>query len=75
MESDDMKLPLFHGNGTDDPEQYWFLCEAVWIVRQTTDDDVKKGQLTTTLRGRTLDWFMKFTQVPQGAPVKTLNEI
>ena len=60
MEGDDTKLPLFHGNGTDDPEQYRFLCKVVWTVRQATDDDVKKGQRATTLRGRALDWFMKF---------------
>ena len=70
-----MKLPLFHGNETNDPEQYWFLCEAVWTVRQTIDDDVKKGMLATTLRGYRLDWFMKFIQVPQGTLVKTLDEI
>ena len=70
-----MKLPLFHGNKTDDPEQYWFLCEAVWIVRQDTDKDVKKGQLATTLRGRALDWYMKFIQVPMGTPTKTLDEV
>ena len=75
MAGDDMKLPLYHGNGTDDPEQYWFLCEAVWIVRQATNDDVKKGQLANTLQGRALDWFMKFIQVPQGNLVNTLDEI
>ena len=74
MSNDDTKLPLFHGKGTDDPKQYWFLCEAVWTVRQTTDDDVKKGQLVTTLWGRVLDWFMKFIQVPTGTPAKTLDE-
>ena len=64
MVGDDMKLPLFHGNGTDDPEQYWFLCESVWTIRHATHDDVKKGHLATTLRGHALDWFMKFIQVP-----------
>ena len=29
MAGDDMKLPMFHGNGTDDPKQYWYLCEVV----------------------------------------------
>ena len=64
MEGDGAKLLLFHGNGTDDPKKYWFLCEAVWIVRHTIDDEVKKGQLETTLRGRSLDCFMKFIEVP-----------
>ena len=75
MAGDDAKLPLFNGNGTEDPKQYQFLCEAVWIVKQTVDDDVKKGQLETTLQGRALDWFMKFLQVPTGAPMKTLVEV
>ena len=70
-----MKLPMFHGNGTDDPEQYWFLCEAVWTAKQTIDDDVNKGQLATTLWGCVLDWYMRFIQVLQGTTMKTLDEI
>ena len=49
MACNDAKLPLFHGNGTEDLEQYWFLCEALWTVKQTIDDEVKKGQLVMTL--------------------------
>ena len=74
MVSDEMKLPIFHGNGTHDPEQYWFLCEAIWTARQTIDDDVKKSRLATILRGCALEWFMRFTQVPQGGTTKTLDE-
>ena len=74
MAGDDTKLPLFHGNETDDPEQYWFLYEVVWIVRQATDNDVNKGQLVNTLWGCALDWYMKFIQVPTGTPVKMLDE-
>ena len=75
MARDTMKLPLFHVNGTTGPELYWFLCEVVWNIRQATDDDVKKGQLATTLRGCTLNWFMNFIQVPQGTSMNKLNEI
>ena len=74
-EGDDAKLPLFHGNGIEDVEQYQFLCEAVWIVKQILDDDINKGQLEKTLRGRALDWFMKFVQVLTGTPANTLAEI
>ena len=70
-----MKLLIFNGNGTDDPEQYQFLCEAIWTTRQTVDDDVKKIQLVTTLRGRALEWFMRFARIPQGGTAKTLDEI
>ena len=75
MAWDDMKLPLLHGKRINDPEQYWFLCEPVWTIRHATNDDVKKGQLATTMRGRALDSFMKFIQVPQGTPAKILDEI
>ena len=75
MAGDNSKLPLFHGNGMDDPDQYWFLCEAVWTVREVTDDDIKKGQLETTLWRRALYWYMKFIQVPTGTPVKILDEV
>ena len=70
MAGDEMKLPMFHGNGTDVPESYWFLCEAVQIARQIVDNDIKKIQLETTL-----DWYMRFVQVPHGIVKKTLNEI
>jgi len=29
MVGGEMKLPLFQGNGSEDPQQHWFLCEAV----------------------------------------------
>ena len=75
MGGDDVKLPLFHGNETEDPKKYWFLCEVVWTVKQALDDDAKKGQLVMTLRGHALDWFMKFVQVPTGTPTMTMAEI
>ena len=31
--------------------------------------------MITTLRGRALDWFMKFCVVPLGEPLKNLEEI
>ena len=30
---DDMKLPTFKGTGAEDPEQHWFLCEAIWTIK------------------------------------------
>ena len=38
---DDMKLPTFKGTGEEDPEQHWFLCEAVWTIKQIQDDKTK----------------------------------
>ena len=26
----DIKLPIFNGNGLEDLEQHWFLCKAIW---------------------------------------------
>ena len=38
---DDIKLPIFKGTGSEDPEQFWFLCEAVWNAKKITDPDVR----------------------------------
>ena len=75
MVGDEMKLPIFHGNDTNDIDKYSFLCEVIWIARQAVDDDVKKIQLETTLSGRALDWYMRFMLVPQGGTTKKLDEI
>ena len=32
MAGHDIRLPTFNGNGAEDPEQRWFICEAVWMV-------------------------------------------
>jgi hypothetical protein len=26
--ADEMRLPIFRGDGSEDPDQHWFLCEA-----------------------------------------------
>ena len=41
MAGGEMKLPVFYGNGSEDPQQHWFLCEAVWRVKQVTDANMK----------------------------------
>ena len=58
---DDTKLPIFRGTGLEDPEQHWFLCEAVWTIKHITNNDVKIVQLATTLSERALTWFMKYS--------------
>ena len=40
---DDIKLPIFWGIGAKDPEQHFFLCEAVWNIKQVQNDDTKKA--------------------------------
>ena len=58
---DDMKLPTFKDTGAEDPEQHWFLCEAVWTIKQIQDDNTKLVQLATTLRERDLTRYMNYT--------------
>ena len=58
---DDMKLLVFKGSGLQDHEQYWFLCDAMWSVKQVVYDAIKMAQLTTTFRDRALNWFMKYS--------------
>ena len=62
---DDIKLPIFRGTGVEDPKQHFFLCEAVWNIKQVQNDDIKSVQLTTTFRDRALTWFMKFSSSVQ----------
>ena len=75
MSGSDIKLPRFNGNGLEDPEQHWFLCEVVCIVRQVLDEAIKKAQMITTFRDHALDWYMKFYVVPVGVPQKSLDQI
>ena len=66
MVGNDIKLSIFNRNGLEDPEKHWFLCEVVWTMRQVQDEDMKKAQMITTLRGHALNWYMKFFVVPVG---------
>jgi hypothetical protein len=70
--ADEMRLPTFRGDGSEDPDQHWFLCEVVWSIKNITDEAVKRAQFSTTLRDRALSWYMKFVQ---GATPKPLNAI
>ena len=51
---DDIKLLVFKGIGSEDPEQFWFLCEAVWTAKNITDQDTRREQLVTSFRDRAL---------------------
>jgi len=52
--ADEMRLPIFRGDGYEDPEQHWLLCEVVWSIKQVTDEDVNATHFITTLRYCTL---------------------
>jgi hypothetical protein len=60
--ADEMRLPIFRGDGSEDPDQHWFLCEAVWNIKNVIDEAVKRTQFSTTLRDRALRWYMKLVQ-------------
>jgi hypothetical protein len=69
----EMRLPIFRGDGSKDPDQHWFLCESVWSINQVTDEVVNRTKFSTTLRDHALNWYMKFVSGP-GQP-KLLNAI
>ena len=55
MAGHDIHLPRVNGNGVEDPEQHWFLCESFWMVRLVHNAYLKKAQMITNLRGHALD--------------------
>ena len=59
--NDDIKLPVFRGTGSEDPEQFWFLCEAVWTAKNIMDQNTRREHLVTSFRDRALTYFMKFS--------------
>ena len=65
--NDEIKLHVFKGTGSEDPEQFWFLCEAVWTTKNIMDQDTKRAQLVTSFRDRALTWFMKFSSTQNHA--------
>jgi hypothetical protein len=71
--ADEMRLPTFRGDGSKNPNQHWFICEAVWSIKNVTDEAIKRTQFSTTLRDRALSWYMKFVQGV--VEPKMLNEI
>jgi hypothetical protein len=71
--ADEMRLPIFRGDGSEYFDQHWFLGEVLWSIKQVTHEVVKRTQFSTTLRDRTLNWYMKFVS-GLGQP-KPLNAI
>jgi hypothetical protein len=70
---DEMRLPIFRGDGSKDTDQHWFLCKAVWSINNVNDEEIKRAQFRTTLRDHALSWYMNcFKGVAQPKP---LNEI
>jgi hypothetical protein len=40
--ADDMRPPVFRGDGSKDPDQHWFLCEVVGNIKNVNDEAVKR---------------------------------
>ena len=75
MAGNNIKLPIFNGNGLEDPEKHSFLCESIWSVQQVQYEVKKQVKMITTMRGYALDWYIKLSIVPAGVAQKTLNQI
>ena len=75
MVGNDIKLPIFNENGLEDPQKHCFLCEFVQTVRQVQNEAIKGAQMITTLRGRALEWYMKFSVVSRGFTHKKIDQI
>jgi hypothetical protein len=76
MEGEDpiIRLPKFHGEGSEDPKKHLFICENIWEAKQIIDEDTKVAHLTITFRNHTLDWFMSLAvNSPQGAPTTIVD--
>lgn len=66
-----MKMSIFKGIGSEDPEQFWFFVNVVWIAQQITDNNIQEEQLVTALQDRTLTWYIKYCT---DNPLATLAE-
>jgi len=73
--ADELRMTMFNGNGSQDPEQHMFVCEAVWIAKKIQDQDVQITLLATTFRDRALVWYMKFQTTTPTIHIRTLAEI
>lgn len=68
------RYPELWGNGDEDVEQHWYLCEAIWRPRGTPDA-TKRVEFQTTLRGRSLRWYIQFVDSPAGGQPFNLDGI
>lgn len=72
---DELRMPVFNGNGSQDREQHMFVCEAIWTAKQVHDQNAQIMQLVTTFRDRALVWYMKFHTMTLTGAMRSLEEI
>jgi hypothetical protein len=70
-----LRMPLFQGVGSEDPEQHLFICDTIWTVKNVQDDDVKIVQLEMTFRDHALLWYMKYHNTTPVGQTRTLAEV
>ena len=70
MDADGVKLPILNGNGIEDLEQHWVICEVVCTIRQ-----IKGSIMIMTFIHQALYWYMNFSIVPMGSTHNTFIEI
>jgi hypothetical protein len=68
-----LTMHVFHGVGTEDPEQYLFICETIWITKNVQDDNEKIAQLEMTFRDHALLWYMKYHTTTHMGQTRTLE--
>jgi len=54
-----IKLPMFKGVGSEDPEQFWSIVSVVWEAHEVTDNNIKKATLVSALKNCALIWYIK----------------
>jgi hypothetical protein len=54
------RMFVFHGAGSEDPEQHLCFFEVIWIVKNVQDDDANIAQLEMTFREHALLWYMNY---------------
>jgi hypothetical protein len=55
-----LRMPKFHGMGSEDPEKHLFVCDTIWTTKNVQDKAMKIVQLAMKFMGRALLCYMKF---------------
>lgn len=56
-----VKMNVFKGQGSKDPEKFWFVAKDVWKAQKINDEDMKKYNLVTTLQDKASSWYIKYS--------------
>ena len=54
-----IKLPVFRGVGSEDPDHFWLIDRVVWEAHRVMDDNIKKATLVSALQDHVLNWYIK----------------